>query len=263
MSKSDDASPTDPDENEQSPATDSQNQGNVENEPNVEEDSTDDSGAETRATEEAGCLPAVVAGTLLMLIVAFVMCGVTTWILFQKRTEIAARSLEGFIPNIEQSLLEPNDKARVIEELETLVKQMQDPNYDDAQAAAIMQRIVRLPIPHWGELDAVEAYVVKNFDEPEKAAAIKDLSRARRAIEMNQATVFDIVDVLEPVAVVDDTVIGRSLKTKLTRDDINAVVQRAGLLADRAKIADQKFDRVDMADILAREIQTAKTDGGY
>lgn len=208
-------------------------------------------------------MPAVVAGTLLMLIVAFLLCGVTTWILFQKRTEIAARSLQGFIPNIEQSLLEPDDKARVIEQLETLVKQMQDPNYDDAQAAAIMQRIVRLPIPHWGELDAVEVYVQKNFGDEEKEAAMKELSRARRAIEMNKATVFDIVDVLEPVAVVDDTAIGRSLKTKLRTEDVQSVVERARLLADRAKIADQKFKRVDMADILAREIQTAKTDGGY
>lgn len=214
-------------------------------------------------SDSPGCLPAVVAGTLLMLIVAFVLCGVTTWFLFQKRTEIAARSLQGFIPNIEQSLLEPEDKARVIEQLETLIEQMRDPNYDPARAAAIMQRIVRLPIPHWGELDAVESFVRKNFKGDEKEAAIKNLSRARRAIEMNQATVFDIVDVLEPVAVVDDTPIGRSLKTKLTRQDVDDVVVRAKRLADRARIPDQTFGRVDMADILAREIQTAKTEGGF
>jgi len=216
-----------------------------------------------RAADSPGCLPAVVAGTLLMLIVAFVLCGVTTWVLFQKRTEIAARSLQGFIPNIEQSLLEPEDKAQVIKQLETLIEQMRDPNYDPAQAAAIMQRIVRLPIPHWGELDAVESFVRKNYVDEEKEEAIKDLSRVRRAIEMNQATVFDIVDVLEPVAVIDDTPIGRSLKTKLTRQDVDDVIVRAKLLADRARIPDQEFARVDMADILAREIQTAKTEGGF
>ncbi|TWT95060.1 hypothetical protein [Neorhodopirellula pilleata] len=213
--------------------------------------------------DSPGCLPAVVAGTLLMLIVAFVLCGVTTWILFQKRTEIASRSLQGFIPNIEQSLLEPDDKARVIEQLETLINQMRDPNYDPAQAAAIMQRIVRLPIPHWGELDAVESFVRKELEGDEQQQAVKQLSRVRRAVEMNQATVFDIVDVLEPVAVIDETPIGRSLKTKLTRQDVDEVIVRAKRLADRAEITDQKFDRVDMADILAREIQTAKTEGGY
>lgn len=215
------------------------------------------------ADESPGCLPAVVAATLLMLMVAFVLCGLTTWILFQKRTEIAARTLEGFIPNIEQSLLEPKDKARVIEQFETLVKQMKDPNYDPAQAAAIMQRIVRLPITHWGEIDAVEAFIEKNLEGPEKVDASKNLSRARHAIEKNQATVFDIVDVLAPVTIVDDTEIGRSLKQPLRRSDVEQVVERAEILADRAKIPDQVYPRTDMADILKIEIQTAKTEGGF
>jgi hypothetical protein len=140
---------------------------------------------------------------------------------------------------------------------------MQDPNYDPAQAAAIMQRIVRLPIPHWGELDAVQSYAEKNFEDASKANAIKQLSRVRHAIDTNRATVFDIVDVLEPVAVVDDTPIGRSLKQPLTSSDVEEVIKRAELLADRAKVADQLYERTDMADILEREIQTAKTEGGY
>lgn len=224
---------------------------------------SDDSAPARSGEEGPGCMPAVVAGTLLMMMVAFVLCGVTTWILFQKRTEIAARSLQGFIPNIEQSLLEPADKARVIEQLETLIKQMQDPNYEPAQAAAIMQRIVRLPIPHWGELDAVQSYAEKNFDAEAKQNAQKQLSRARHAIETNKATVFDFVDVLEPVAVVDDTPIGRSLKQPLKSKDVEEVIKRAELLADRAQVADELFERADMADILEREILAAKTEGGY
>ncbi|WP_404305229.1 hypothetical protein [Neorhodopirellula lusitana] len=219
--------------------------------------------ANTAGDESPGCMPAVVAGTLLMLMVAFILCGVTTWILFQKRTEIAARSLQGFIPNIEQSLLEPDDKARVIEQLEQLVKEMQNPNYEPSEAAAVMQRIVRLPIPHWGELDAVDSFVQANFDEEDRGEALKQLSRARRAIETNQATVFDIVDVLEPVAVVDNTPIGRALKQPLKQSDVVEVVQRAKLLGDRAEIPDKAFARTDMATILEKEIRKAKTIGGY
>ena len=218
---------------------------------------------ETPKPKEPGCLPAMLAGTLLMGIIGFVLCGVTTWMLFQKRTEIAVRSLEGFIPTIEQSLLDPDDKAKVIDQLEDLIKEMRAPDYPPAAAAAIMQRIVRLPMPHWGELDAVQAYVEKNFEGEKRDQAIRDLSRARRAIETNKATVFDIVDVLEPVAIVDDTPIGRALKPKLTEADVEETVQRAGLLADRAKIEDRTFPRVDMATILKRAIETAKRDGGY
>ncbi|MCM2371614.1 hypothetical protein [Aporhodopirellula aestuarii] len=213
--------------------------------------------------DSPGCLPAVVAGTLLMGIVAAVLCGVTTWILFQKRAEIAVRTLEGFVPMIEQSLLEPEDKAEVVKQFEALIKEMSAPDYPPAAAAAIMQRVVRLPIPHWGELDAVESFVEKNYEGDELERALTDLSRIRKAIEVNRATVFDIIDVLEPVAVVDDTTGARSIKTKLTRKDVDQVIERAGLLAERAKIEDQRFPRVNMSTILRQEIKAAKTEGGY
>ncbi len=229
-----------------------------------ENDTLPDSAPEADASPDGpGCLPAVVAGTLLMGIIAAVLCGVTTWILFQKRAEIAVRTLEGFVPIIEQSLLEPDDKADILKQWEAIIKEMSAPDYPPASAAAVMQRIVRLPIPHWGELDAIEAYVEKNFEDSERERALTDLSRIRRAVQTSQATVFDIIDVLEPVAVIEDKLPGRSLKTKLTDADVREVVLRAGVLADRANIEDKRFPPITMASILRQEIKAAKTEGGY
>lgn len=210
-----------------------------------------------------GCMPAVVAGTLIMGMVAAILCGVTTWVLFQKRAEIAVRTLEGFVPVIEQSLLEPKDKSDVIDQFEALVKEMSAPDYPPATAAAVMQRVVRLPIPHWGELDAVEAYVKKNFEGVQQDRALTDLSRLRRAVQQNKATVFDVVDVLEPVAVIDDESGTRTIRSKLTDDDVEQVVERAGLLAARAEIEDKRFPPISMGNILRQEIKSAKTEGGY
>ncbi|EMI46138.1 hypothetical protein [Rhodopirellula sp. SWK7] len=232
-------------------------------EPQSEAAVTEQTTADAKKDDSPGCLPAVVAGTLLMGIVAAVLCGVTTWILFQKRAEIAVRTLEGFVPMIEQSLLEPEDKVDVIKQFESLIKEMSAPDYPPASAAAIMQRVVRLPIPHWGELDAVESFVNENYEGDDKERALTDLSRVRKAVQANLATVFDVVDVLEPVAVVNETTGSRSLKTKMTRKDIDQVIERAGLLADRAKIKDQRYPRIDMATILRQEIKAAKTEGGY
>jgi len=218
------------------------------------------------ATDEKdgpGCMPAVVAGTLIMGIIAAVMCGVTTWILFQKRAEIAVRTLDGFVPVIEQSLLEPEDKADVVSQFKSVIKEMSAPDYPPASASAVMQRIVRLPIPHWGELDAVETYVEKNFEGEKQARALTDLSRLRQAVKLNLATVLDVVDVLEPVAVIDPASGARSLKTKLTDEDIEDATKRAGLLAQRAKIDDRRFPPITMGSILRQEIKMAKTEGGY
>lgn len=210
-----------------------------------------------------GCLPAIVASTLLLGIAAAVICGVTTWILFEKRSEIAVRTLQGFVPMIEQSLLEPDDKAKVLEQFEGLIKEMNVPDYPPSSAAAIMQRVVRLPITHWGELDAVESYVNENLEDPEREQAITELSRIRSSIQTNQATVFDIIDVLEPVAVVNDATGSRTLKSKLTDEDIREVIVRSKVLGDRANIADKRFPPIKMSAILRQEIKTAKTDGGF
>lgn len=225
-------------------------------------DSGVDGGIE-QADEGAGCLPAIVACTLLLGIAAAVFCGVTTWILFQKRSEIAVRTLQGFVPVIEQSLLEPDDKAKVIEQFETLINEMSVPDFPPSVAAAIMQRIVRLPIPHWGELDAVETYVQENFKDPERERAQIELSRIRRAIQTEQATVRDIIDVLEPVALVNDEDDSRTLKPKLTQQDVREVIVRAKVLADRARIEDKLFPKIEMSTILRQQIKTAKSDGGF
>lgn len=209
-----------------------------------------------------GCLPALVACTLLFGIVAAVICGVTTWILFEKRSEIAVRTLQGFVPMIEQSLLEPSDKAKVLEQFEGLIKEMSAPDYPPSSAAAIMQRVVRLPITHWGELDAVESYVNENFADPERQQATKELSRVRSSIQTSQATVFDIIDILDPVAIVNDATGTRTLKSKLTDEDVREVIVRCKVLGDRAKIADKRFPPIEMSEILRQEIKTAKTDGG-
>ncbi len=220
-------------------------------------------GDEDQDDEGPGCLPAIVAGTLLLGIAAAIICGVTTWILYQKRTELAVRTLQGFVPMIEQSLLAPDDKAKVIDQFKALIQEMSAPDYSPARAAAIMQRVVRLPIPHWGELDAVESFVKVNFEGDEREQALTELSRVRRAIQTNQATVFDVIEVLEPVAVVNDMTGSRTLKPRLTQDDVREVIVRAKVLADRAKIENRRYPRIEMSTILRQEIKAAKADGGF
>ncbi|MFG0291430.1 MAG: hypothetical protein ACF8CQ_24915 [Rhodopirellula sp. JB044] len=233
--------------------------------PSDEEASPDPTGEATTGDQDEGpgCFPAVVAGTLLMGMVAAILCGVTTWILFNKRAEIAVRTLEGFVPMIEQSLLEPEDKEKVIDQFESLIKEMSAPDYPPAAASAVMQRLVRLPIPHWGELDAVQSYIEKNYEGDEKETGLTQLSRVRKAVQMSQATVFDVVDVLEPVVVIDNATGSRSLKSNMTREQVDDVIDRARLLAERCGIEDKRFPRVDMSTILRQEIKAAKTEGGF
>ncbi|KLU02780.1 putative transmembrane protein [Rhodopirellula islandica] len=218
----------------------------------------------TPEQQEPGCMPIAIACTLLMGIVSFVFCGVTTWVLFQKRTEVAVRTLVGYVDVIEQSLLPPDEKKSVIEQLETTIKEMRAEDYPQERASAVMQRLVRLPIPQYGELDVIDAFIQDNFDDAERDDGLKQISRLRRAIERGKATVIDVNDVLLPTTQVDTThPLGRVLKQPLAADEIRDVVERAKLVGDRDDLADQFFERKPIDEILKRELTAAVDQGGF
>ena len=102
------------------------------------------------------------AGGVLLGIFGFIFCGVSTWVLFQKRTQLAIRTLKGaYVTELEQSYLEPETKQAVVAEVQKLIADMEDGKYENWQSAAIMQRLQRLPVVQWGELQAVQLFIEK------------------------------------------------------------------------------------------------------
>ena len=164
-------------------------------------------------------MPAILAATVLMGIIGFVTCGVTTWMLYGKRTELAIRTLEEtYLPGVEQSRLEPDEKERVVTQLRDLIAELKRDQLEDWQAGGVMQRLVRTPVIQWGELNAIDAWLRRVDPTTWAVVGIADvedarrqISRLRRAIELDQATGVDLNDVLKPLVVKDDSPLGRSL----------------------------------------------------
>lgn len=215
-------------------------------------------------------MPAILAGTVLMGIMGFVFCAFSTWILFQKRTEFAIRTLRGsYITDIEQSLLDPDTKSDVVQEIETLAADMENGRYEDWQAAGVMQRLQRLPVLQWGELQALESFLRKRVADKEadeesteeETDALKQLSRLRRAVELGQSTSFEFEDVLLPVRVHDRG--GHRLVQPLTMELVREVVLLARLASDQAEIPDRSFDNVQIQSIVQREIERGASEGGF
>ena len=59
---------------------------------------TRDPSEEPEVDHGPGWLPAVMAAVVLMGIVGCILCAFTTWVLFQKRTELAIRTLGWSLP---------------------------------------------------------------------------------------------------------------------------------------------------------------------
>ncbi len=208
-----------------------------------------------------GWMPIVVATTLLLGILVFIGCGVATWVLFGKRTELAIRTLRStYIPEVEQSLIQPDEKRAAVDQLEELALDLERGKYENWQAGGVMQRLVRLPVLQWGELSAIEAFIQKDFGD-DSVDAITQLARLRRAVELDKATSVDFEDVLKPALVVDDSSLGRSLREKLTRAVAEDVVQRAKLVADRCGVPKQDFPDVKIDAMIRRQIEAGLREG--
>ncbi len=217
--------------------------------------------ADESVDEGPGWMPIILAATLLMGIVGFIGCGVTTWLLFQKRVPLAIRTLRStYIPEVEQSLLDPGEKKAAVAQLEEFTADLERGKYENWQAAGVMQRLVRLPVLQWGELSAIESFIEKEFGD-DAGPAIRDLSRLRRAVELDKATSIDVEDVLKPALVIDDSPMGRRLNEKLTPDLAKDVAQRAKLVADRSDIPEKGFPDVKINVIIRRQIEAGLKEG--
>lgn len=217
-----------------------------------------------RSEQGPGWLPALMAMSLLTGMAGFICCGVTTWVLYQKRTELAVRTLEGaYITELEQSYLDPSTKRAVVDEVKELITEMEAGDYENWQSAAIMQRLQRLPVVQWGDLQAIELFI-KKVNGVEKDEQLKEISRLEQAVVDGSVTSFDFQDVLEPVHRADPkSSSGFSLILPLSTETVAEVCLRAKLVADRAKIADRRFPKVDLAAIVRREIEQGSTAGGF
>jgi hypothetical protein len=213
-------------------------------------------------TEGAGCMPAVLAATVLMGILFFVAFGFSAWLIFQKRGDLAARTLRAtIIPELEQSRLQPDEKAAVVKELSLLADDIEAEMYENWQAGGIMQRLINMPLMRWGDLQAVAAWAQANLPEDQRKDAAKQVSRFFRAVELERAIARDIHEILAPVATPEDATGFVRLKANLNQRDVAEVVLRCKLVADRAQVPDQAFDSVSLTQIVRRQIEAGGREG--
>ncbi len=198
-------------------------------------------------------------------IAGFIFCGFSTWLLFQKRTEFAIRTLrDSYVSEIEQSLLAPDEKSGVLKQINSLADDMERGKYENWQSAGILQRLQRLPVIQWGELDSIESFVQKNAGPEVAAETAKQFSRLRRAVADDRATSFDFEDILTPVYVSDPSIpSGHRLQSPLDLDSITDVVNLAKLVADRENVADETIAEVPIESIVRRQIDEGVSEGGF
>lgn len=221
------------------------------------------SDAQNSADEGVGCLPGILAAAALMGIVGFVFCGFMTWLIFQKQDQLALRAMQGnFIPAVEQSLLEPGEKTRTVELLGEFAEDLERGKYEGWQASGVMQRLARLPVLQWGQIRVVEQFVDANPDDFEPDAS-PQFDRLRKGVENDNVTTIDFSHILAPVLKTDVSQLEADLVEELEIEAVRDVVQRARLVADRAKVASMPKSDVTIDILVRRQIDAGITEGSF
>lgn len=210
-----------------------------------------------------GCMPALLAMTVLLGIAGFIFCGFMTWLIFQKQDELALRSLRGnFIPAVEQSLLEPDEKAGTVDTLNEFADQLQRKQYEGWQASGVMQRLGRLPILQWGQLRRVERFVDDHPDDFAPSDSMQ-FDRLRKGVEMSKVTTIDCRHILLPVLQSDGDLSEPPLVQTLSSDAVAEVVKRAATVADRAKVDAEPKNDVSIDTLVQRQVDAGIQKGGF
>lgn len=215
--------------------------------------------------EGPGWMPAIMAATVLVGIIGFVFCGFSTWVLFQRRTEMAVMTLRGdYLPRLDQSRLDPDTKRSVVDQIGTLADDMERGKYENWQSSGILQRLQRLPVIQWGRLQAVAE--VYRSDAPEGSEALatieRDMSRLLYAIGQGRVTSFDFIDILKPVQTEDpNDPSGVRLIDPIKMDQAKLVFDRVALLLDDLKIPEQRYDDAKLDEIVEDAIRAGADEG--
>ncbi|MEL6110867.1 MAG: hypothetical protein AAFU85_33085 [Planctomycetota bacterium] len=224
----------------------------------------DDSATERAAEDEGpGCLPAILAASVLLGIFSLVICAGGTWYIYQHREVIAFQSLrEGFIPGLEQSFLEPEEKAETVKLLDDLCDEIERGNVESSQASAAMERITALPMFEWGLVRAVEAFARAKPDEFSDDDLMQ-FRRIRRGAELGKLRSIDFRHILETVTQAERSFSQMALIEPLQLDAVQQVVERARKMADRSQVAADPQSDPTLDTILRRQIETGLEKGGF
>ncbi|QDV68292.1 hypothetical protein Poly24_20010 [Rosistilla carotiformis] len=227
---------------------------------------TDPATAAEKNPEPSGCAawaPALIAGGALLAMLFFISCAGGTYYLFQQRGEFALRTIDGtLIPLIEQSRLEPDDKATTIAELRRFIRRGQSGDLEDWQIAGVMQRLVRSPILSWGDLQYVDSVIAQreSFSDEEKAAGHRDLSRLQRGAELDKVIQLDMTDIFEPISTKANHESGYSLDQEFSDEGLREFLVRVRLVAHRAEVPEKQYD-VKLVSIVKRQIEAGVESG--
>lgn len=151
------------------------------------------------------------------------------YLLNGSQAAMAAKALEErLIPWVEQSPLDPTDKAPILDDLQHLVTDLKADRINERQLIRIRMRIVDTPVLQWGVVQQLLPRLEQSkLEDHEKTIGTKELDRLLRSAAEGQLPMETFEFILQPVAV-KEKLTGRLLaRQELTDADLRTFLSRA------------------------------------
>ena len=204
---------------------------------------------ETTAVEsekEVPLAPACMVVVIIACVVMSVLCAFGSWYFSQNEHLNAARALrEQLVPWVQQSPLEPTDKATIIDELSELAMQMENKELDPGQLRRLRFRLTDNPVLLWGFVQAAIGKINQSSEltEIEKEQANLTADRLLRLVSENKLTRSALEFILQTVTLARSDGSGLVVKDNPTTEELRTFVKRGTDQADGLRSPSEPFNK--------------------
>lgn len=167
---------------------------------------------------------------------------VMAFLLTGSQATMASKALEErLMPWIEQAPLSPADKKTILDDLNSLVADLDADRINERQLIRIRQ-VVENPVLQWGVMQQLQTQIDQSTLEPlEKSSGEKEIDRLLRCVSEGQLAMQQFEFVLQPIAVKDKQSARLSTRPNLDVKDLRECLNRMKRVNDSYKISDEPF----------------------
>lgn len=202
--------------------------------------------AAPETNKEVPLAPACLIVVIIFAVIMSVVCAFLSWYINQNQSENAARALkEQLIPWVEQSALEPTDKAAISSELNELARQMEAKELNEGELRRLRFCLTDNPVLMWGFVQAAVGKIQQSTEltELEKEQASQTADRLLRLVSEAKLTRSALEFTLQTVTLARSDGSGLVVKDNPTTEDLRTFIKRGAQQADGLKASTEAYDK--------------------
>ncbi len=189
--------------------------------------------------------PACLVVTILSLAVFSSLCAFGSYFVFSDQYPLAAKSIEQqLIPWVESSQLDQQNKAKIVDQLQKLLPQLESRSMDKEHLLRLRNCLQDNPVLLWGGIQSILAQAPGTELSPTELETLQRLTeRLLRMAAERGLSRRDLEFTMQELSQVRQDGLSIEVKSDLTADQIRTFMQRAESLLKSNDVPNEPYDK--------------------